>query len=83
MRLWAWDARSGFRFAPSHTLDPVTKSLARLKGEAEDYRLFAVRAHLLEILGRASAAREAYEAAAMRTGNLAQQRYLRARAARA
>ena len=50
---------------------------------ADDYRLFAVRAHLLEMLGRADAARDAYEAAALRTGNLAQQRYLRARAARA
>lgn len=49
---------------------------------AEDHRLYAVRAHLLEMLGRADAAREAYEAAATRTGNLAQQRYLRARAAR-
>jgi predicted RNA polymerase sigma factor len=34
------------------------------------------------MLGRIEAAREAYEAAATRTGNLAQQRYLRARAAR-
>ena len=50
---------------------------------AEDYRLFAVRAHLLEMLGRTDAARQAYEAAAVRTGNLAQQRYLRGRAARA
>ena len=49
---------------------------------ADDHRLYAVRAHLLEMLGRKDAAREAYEAAATRTGNLAQQRYLRARAAR-
>jgi RNA polymerase sigma factor (sigma-70 family) len=49
---------------------------------AEDHRFYAVRAHLLEMLGRADAARESYEAAATRTGNLAQQRYLRARAAR-
>jgi predicted RNA polymerase sigma factor len=48
----------------------------------EDHRFYAVRAHLLEMLGRVGAAREAYEAAATRTGNLAQQRYLRARAAR-
>ena len=48
---------------------------------AEDHRLHAVRAHLLEMLGQRAAAREAYEAAAARTGNLAQQRYLRARAA--
>ena len=50
---------------------------------AEDHRLFAVRAHLLEMLGHTDAAREAYEAAAMRTSNLAQQRFLRARASRA
>jgi RNA polymerase sigma factor (sigma-70 family) len=48
----------------------------------EDHRFYAVRAHLLEMLGRVDAAREAYEAAATRTANLAQQRYLRARAAR-
>jgi RNA polymerase sigma factor (sigma-70 family) len=48
----------------------------------DDYRLYAVRAHLLEMLGQVDAAREAYEAAATRTGNLAQQRYLRARATR-
>jgi predicted RNA polymerase sigma factor len=48
-----------------------------------DHRLYAVRAHLLEMLGQRDAAREAYEDAAARTGNLAQQRYLRERAARA
>ncbi len=48
----------------------------------EDHRFYAVRAHLLEMVGRIDAAREAYEAAATRTGNVAQQRYLRARAAR-
>jgi RNA polymerase sigma factor (sigma-70 family) len=52
------------------------------KRVADDHRLYAVRAHLLEMLGRRDAAREAYEAAATRTGNLAQQRHLRARAAR-
>ncbi len=49
---------------------------------AEDHRLYAVRAHLLEMLGRPEEAREAYEAAALRTGNLVQQRYLRQRAER-
>jgi RNA polymerase sigma factor (sigma-70 family) len=49
---------------------------------AEDHRLHAVRGHLLEMLGRRDAAREAYEAAASHTGNLAQRRYLRARAVR-
>jgi RNA polymerase sigma factor (sigma-70 family) len=48
----------------------------------EDHRFYAVRAHLLEMIGRVDAAREAYEAAAARAGNLAQQRYLRARAER-
>jgi predicted RNA polymerase sigma factor len=59
--------------------------LAAVEGDrrvADDHRLHAVRAHLLEMLGRRDAARVAYEAAASRTGNLAQQRYLRARAVR-
>ena len=49
---------------------------------AADHRFHAVRAHLLEMLGQIDAAREAYESAATRTDNLAQQRYLRARAER-
>ncbi len=59
--------------------------LATVDGDrrvADDHRLYAVRAHLLEMLGQGSAARRAYEAAASRAGNLAQQRYLRGRAAR-
>ncbi len=48
----------------------------------EDHRFYAVRAHLLEMIGRVDAAREAYEAAASHTANLAQQRYLRKRAER-
>ena len=48
----------------------------------EDHRLHAVRAHLLERAGDGEAARDAYLAAAARTGNLPQQRYLHARAAR-
>src|SRR3984957_13036684 len=47
-----------------------------------DHRLPAVRAHLLEMAGQPDAARAAYLAAAARTSNLPQQRYLRARAAR-
>ena len=47
-----------------------------------DRRLHAVRAHLLEMSGDVDAARDAYEAAAQRATNLAQQRYLRSRAAR-
>jgi RNA polymerase sigma factor (sigma-70 family) len=49
---------------------------------AEDHRLHAVRAHLLELAGDLARAREAYEAAATRTASLPQQRYLNARAAR-
>jgi predicted RNA polymerase sigma factor len=49
---------------------------------ARDHRLRAVSAHLLEMVGERAAAREAYLAAASRTSNLPQQRYLHARAAR-
>jgi RNA polymerase sigma factor (sigma-70 family) len=49
---------------------------------AEDHRLHAVRAHLLEMAGELSEARTCYEAAARRTTSLPQQRYLHARAAR-
>jgi RNA polymerase sigma factor (sigma-70 family) len=46
------------------------------------YRVDAVRAHLLELSGDPQAAREHYRAAASRTTNLAEQRYLAAQAAR-
>ena len=46
-----------------------------------DHRFHAVRAHLLEMSGGPHAARDAYEAAAQRATNHAQQRYLRSRAA--
>jgi len=49
---------------------------------AQDHRLHAARAHLLEMAGDHAAARDAYHAAAQRTTNLPQQRYLNARAAR-
>jgi RNA polymerase sigma factor (sigma-70 family) len=49
---------------------------------AADHRLAAVRAHLLEMTGDRSAARDAYLVAAERTLNLTQQRYLHAQAAR-
>jgi RNA polymerase sigma factor (sigma-70 family) len=49
---------------------------------AQDHRLHAVRGHLLEMAGDHAAARDAYQAAAQRTTNLALQRYLNARAAR-
>ena len=43
---------------------------------AEDHRLYAVRAHLLEMSGDTAAAQEAYRAAARRATNLPEQRYL-------
>ncbi len=49
---------------------------------ADDHRLHAVRAHLLEMAGDRVAARESYEAAARRATNLVRQRYLYSRAAR-
>jgi RNA polymerase sigma factor (sigma-70 family) len=58
------------------------EALAADKQLAEDHRLFAVRAHLLEMNGETVAAREAYRAAARRASNLPQQRYLNARADR-
>jgi RNA polymerase sigma factor (sigma-70 family) len=48
----------------------------------DDHRLFAVRAHLLEMTGDHRAAHESYRAAAQRARSLPQQRYLNARAAR-
>jgi RNA polymerase sigma factor (sigma-70 family) len=49
---------------------------------AQDHRLHAVRAHLLEMAGDREAAHEAYLAAAGRTSSMQVQRYLNARAAR-
>jgi predicted RNA polymerase sigma factor len=49
---------------------------------SKDHRLYAVRAHLLEMAGYRGAARGAYLAAAERTTSLPKQRYLNARAAR-
>ncbi|WP_329103984.1 RNA polymerase sigma factor [Micromonospora sp. NBC_01699] len=47
-----------------------------------DHRLYAVRAHLLEMSGDHAAARTSYETAARLATGLAQQRYLNTRAAR-
>ena len=58
------------------------ETLATDKQLAEDHRLYAVRAHLLEMSGEPAAAREAYRAAAHRARNLPQQRYLIGRATR-
>lgn len=52
------------------------ETLANNKLLAEDHRLYAVRAHLLEMTGDTGAARDAYRAAAPRASNLPQQRYL-------
>jgi predicted RNA polymerase sigma factor len=49
---------------------------------AGHYRLDAVRAHLLEMAGDREAALAHYRAAANRTTNLAEQRYLARQAAR-
>ncbi len=49
---------------------------------AEDHRLHAVRAHLLEMAGDRVAARDSYLAAVRRSTSFPQQRYLHARAAR-
>jgi len=49
---------------------------------AGHHRLDAVRAHLLELAGDPTAARERYRAAARRTTSLPEQRYLEGRAAR-
>jgi predicted RNA polymerase sigma factor len=59
--------------------------LAGLDGDeriAEDHRLHAVRAHLLEMAGDQVEAVRCYQAAARRATSLPQQRYLQARAAR-
>ncbi|GAA4717602.1 RNA polymerase sigma factor [Phytohabitans rumicis] len=49
---------------------------------AGDHRMYAVRAHLLEMSGDHAAARAGYEAAARRATSFPQQRYLHGRAAR-
>jgi predicted RNA polymerase sigma factor len=49
---------------------------------ANDPRVFAVRAHLLERAGDRKAARQFYEEAASRTSSLSRQRYLNEQAAR-
>jgi predicted RNA polymerase sigma factor len=63
--------------------DAGLELLGTIEGDeriAKDHRLFAVRAHLLEMSGDVTGAKAAYEEAATRTTSLPQQRYLRARA---
>jgi RNA polymerase sigma factor (sigma-70 family) len=50
--------------------------------KTEDHRLYAVRAHLLELVGDRAAARADYARAAERTTSLPVQRYLNGKAAR-
>jgi predicted RNA polymerase sigma factor len=71
----------GMASGPRAGLSLVDK-LAADERIAEDHRLFAVRAHLLEMAGDLAGARASYQAAAARTRSLPQQRYLYARAAR-
>jgi predicted RNA polymerase sigma factor len=71
--------------AMSHGAQAGLDLLGKLEADeriAGDHRLHAVRAHLLEMAGERVAARDSYQAAARRTTNLPQQRYLHARAAR-
>ena len=49
---------------------------------ADDHRLHAVRAHLLEMVGDRAGAHASYVEAARRATNMPQQRYLNSRAAR-
>jgi RNA polymerase sigma factor (sigma-70 family) len=70
--------------AMAHGAGPGLALVEKLASEdrlAEDHRLHAVRAHLLERSGEFAAARHAYETAARLTTNLPQQRYLNTRAA--
>jgi RNA polymerase sigma factor (sigma-70 family) len=66
---------------PRAGLDLVDK-LAADSRIAQDHRLAAVRAHLLEMTGDLDAARASYVEAANRSTSLPQQRYLNGRAAR-
>jgi RNA polymerase sigma factor (sigma-70 family) len=68
-----------------HGAQPGLDLLEKLEADeriAEDHRLHAVRAHLLEMAGNPAAAREAYLAAALRAASVPRQRYLHAQAAR-
>ncbi|WP_406052790.1 RNA polymerase sigma factor [Kribbella sp. NBC_00889] len=65
--------------------DEGLKQLSTIEDDdriANDHRLAAVRAHLLEMSGDTTAARAAYEDAASKTTSVPQQRYLHTRANR-
>ncbi len=69
--------------AMAHGAAEGLKLVAKLSDRlADDHRLHAVRAHLLELTGDHAGARASYEDAARRTTSLPQQRYLHTRAAR-
>ncbi|MFJ1766379.1 RNA polymerase sigma factor [Amycolatopsis sp. NPDC088138] len=68
-------------FAQVHGPQPGLAELAEA-GLEPHHRVEAVRAHLLELAGDLSGAREAYLAAALGTLSLPEQAYLRSRAAR-
>ncbi len=67
-----------------HGADAGLRRLAAAETEAaltSHHRLYAVRAHLLEMAGDRASARDAYLAAARRTLSVPEQRYLQSRAA--
>jgi predicted RNA polymerase sigma factor len=69
----------------AHGPAPALEHLRQLENDsriADDYRLHAVRGHLLEMVGNFGPARDAYLTAARRVTSLPQQRYLHAQAAR-
>jgi predicted RNA polymerase sigma factor len=71
--------------AMAHGPDAALALLGPLDDDAsiaEHHRLYAVRAHLLELVGDRAGARLNFQAAARRTTSLPEQRYLEARAAR-
>jgi RNA polymerase sigma factor (sigma-70 family) len=71
--------------AMTHGPDAGLALLRRLEADdriAQHHRLYAVRAHLLELAGEREAAAEEYRAAARRTTSPPEQRYLAARASR-
>jgi RNA polymerase sigma factor (sigma-70 family) len=70
---------SGMAEGPEAGLAILDEVATRLDGH---HRLDAVRAHLLEMAGDPQVAIEHYRAAAQKTTNVAEQRYLRKRAAR-
>ena len=60
----------------------LLEQLTRDRRIADDHRLHAAIAHLLEMTGQHSSARDSYHAAAQRTTNLQQQRYLYSKSTR-